>query len=151
MNARDAVFAVLVVALVAVIGYNVASLLGFTGTHEHADLAVYLDSDQPYDFSAERYQLAADEVHLEEGQADADGARIHMHAEELTLADFFTSIGWQVSQEAITTDRNETYEADDRTPITVRVDGEPAQAGFDVPLEPGASYVVVYGDRPAGD
>jgi hypothetical protein len=87
-------------------------------------------------------QLAARHVHLEEGAEDANGATIHIHDEDLTLADFFTSIGWQVSTEAITTDTGETYAADGNATITVTRDGQPVEAGFAVPLEPGASYVV---------
>lgn len=135
------------VLLVVLVGLVAANLLGLLGTHEHADLEVYLNSSEPYDFSPERYQLAADEIHLEEGDADADGATIHMHAEELTLADFFASIGWEVDEDAIRTDEGEVYAADANHTLTVTKDGEPAS--FQAPLEDGASYTVRYAYEPA--
>jgi hypothetical protein len=142
MNAKDGALLVLGLGLAVLLGFLAADRLGLGGIHEHAELEVYLDSSQPYDFSAERYQLAARDVHLEEGADDAEGATIHMHAEGLTLQDFFASIGWEVSTEAITTDTGETYAADGNATITVTRDGQPVEAGFAVPLEPGASYVV---------
>ncbi|PSG98363.1 hypothetical protein BRD56_00025 [Thermoplasmatales archaeon SW_10_69_26] len=87
-------------------------------------------------------QLAVRHVHLEEGAEDATGATIHIHEEGLTLQDFFASIGWEVGSGAITTDEGETHAAEGNATITVRVDGEPVAAGFAVPLEPFASYVV---------
>lgn len=149
MNAKDWGLLALGVVVAALLGWTVANLTGLAGTHEHAELAVHLNSSEPYDFSAERYQLAAREVHLEEGADDADGATIHMHAEDLTLRDFFTSIGWDVSQQAIVTDTGERYPVDEDHQLAVAVDGEPARQGFDVPLEDGASYVVRYGPASA--
>jgi hypothetical protein len=142
METKDILLVAAGLLALGLVGYTAANMFGLIGTHEHADLEVYLDSSEPYDFSAERYQLAARHVHLEEGAEDANGATIHIHEEGLTLADFFTSIGWQVSTEAITTDTGETYEAGENATITVRVDGEPVAAGFAVPLEPDSTYVV---------
>lgn len=150
MNAKDWALLGLGVALAALLGWTVANVTGLAGTHEHAELAVHLNSSEPYDFSAERYQLAAREVHLEEGADDAEGATVHMHAEDLTLRDFFASIGWNVSQQAIVTDAGERYAADGDHAITVTVDGRPAERGFAVPLEDGASYVVRYADGARG-
>lgn len=150
MNAKDWALVGLGVALAALLAWTIADLTGLAGTHEHAELAVHLNDSEPYDLSAERYQLAAREVHLEEGADDADGATIHVHAEGLRLADFFASIGWEVDEEAIVTDDGETYAVDEDHTLTVERDGEPVEAGFDVPLQDGASYVVRYAYEPGG-
>lgn len=144
MSRREWLYLALAVGLLALVGYNVAGILGLTGTHEHADLEVYLNSTEPYDLSAERYQLAAREVHLEEGDADAEGATIHIHEDGLVLADFFASIGWEVGPEAITTDTGDTHAVDAENTLEILVDGQAAEDGFQAPLEEGASFVVRY-------
>lgn len=86
---------------------------GPTGsTHDHVGFSVILEGQQfnfvpPNDPS--RYHLRAEYVHLEGG----DGATIHVHATDLKLACFFSTLGWTIDDEAIETDTDETYSAND--------------------------------------
>lgn len=116
--------------------------------HEHARLEVYLDSEETYDFSAERYQLATGFLHLENGQDDAsNGATVHVHQARPSLGCFFETIDWQVSQDRIVTDTGDTYE-ENGGEITITVDGEPADVT--APLVQGSVYVVEYTPGDAG-
>lgn len=111
--------------------------------HEHAELFVYLDGDgQPYDFSAERYQVAAGFVHFEAGQQDANGATIHIHERRPTLGCLFSTIDWQVSQDRIVTDTGETYAEDANNELKILVNGKPAEDGFRTVLVGERTYEV---------
>lgn len=118
----------------------------FTGAdvHEHARLEVYLDSEQPYDFSPERYQQAHRLIHFEHGQGDADGATIHVHQARPTLSCLFETLRWSVSEDRIETDTGEVYEANGEGDIEILVNGEPSERGFAVPITQGDEFVIRY-------
>lgn len=134
-------------ALGGLLVLNWTGLLG-GGVHEHAELEVYLNSSEPYDFSAERYQLAAREVHLEEGPDDADRATIHIHTEDLTLVDFFATLEWEVGMDGITTDQGEAYQVDGNHTLSILADGEKADRGLAEPLADDRTYVVRFSHAP---
>lgn len=115
--------------------------------HEHARLEVYLDSDQPYDFSGSEYQLQAQFLHLENGEEDANGAVVHVHQARPSLGCFFQTIDWQVGMDRIETDKGQAYTADGGE-IVVTVDGEPAD--FSSPLIQGSTYIVRYSPADGG-
>lgn len=112
--------------------------------HEHARLEVYLNSSQPYDFSPDKYQLAEQFIHLEHGEGDADGAVMHIHQSRPTLACFFHTINWQVSEDRIVTDTGDVYAEDANHELEILVNGEPASDGFDTILEQGQTWEVRY-------
>jgi hypothetical protein len=116
----------------------------FTGerTHEHARVEVYLGSEELYDFSAERYQLADRRLHFEAGERDAGGAIAHVHEAGATLGCLLETMGWDVSGDRLITDTGVTYESTPEAPFEVFVDGEPSRRGFDEPLEDGRTYVL---------
>jgi hypothetical protein len=124
----------------------------FTGSqvHEHARLEVYLGSDQPYDFSAERYQVADPRVHFEHGQRDANGARIHVHEPRPTLGCLFETLNWNVGPDRIETDTGEVYQANGEGEIEVLVGGEPIDRGFNEPIVGQEQYVVRWTPSDAG-
>lgn len=119
---------------------------GLTGhtIHEHAELYVRLNSTEPWDFSTQRYQRQAGFVHFEDGQHDADGARIHVHESRPSLECLFSTLTWEVSQHRIETDVGEIFEADPGSPIEVLVNGEPAEEGFRTPIQRAYTYEVRY-------
>lgn len=119
---------------------------GLTGhtIHEHAELSVRLNSSEPWDFSPARYQRQAGFVHFEDGEHDANGARIHVHQARPSLECLFSTLAWEVSQHRIETDVGEIYEAKLGTPIEVLVNGEPARDGFASPIRRAYTYEVRY-------
>lgn len=118
--------------------------LGGREVHEHAKLYVYLNSSEPYDFSPDRYQLAARPVHIEGGERDADGAIVHVHEARPTLACFLATLGWNVTDERIETDTGAVYEEDARHGIEIEVNGSAAPDGFETNLTHRATYEVRY-------
>lgn len=120
----------------------------FTGgtSHEHARLNLYLDSDQTYDFSQARYQIADNRIHFEQGQQDGPpgGATVHIHETRPTIGCLFETLGWSVSPDSLTIDTGETFAEDANHEFEFLVDGEPADRGFNTPLEGQSSYTVRY-------
>lgn len=122
--------------------------------HEHASLEVYLDSDQPYDFSPGRYQLADNRIHFEAGAQDANGATIHVHEARPTLGCLFETINWNVDQNdadepvLIETDQGNVYEANGGD-IEILLNGEPADRAWNTPIQQGDSFTIRY--TPGGD
>jgi hypothetical protein len=122
--------------------------------HEHASLEVYLDSDQPYDFSAGRYQMADRGVHFENGAQDANGARIHVHEARPTLGCLFETLSWTVDQEdgepvRIETDQGEVYTADEGD-LEILLNGEPADRGWNTPIQQQDRFTIRYTEDAGG-
>lgn len=113
-------------------------------THEHARIELYLESEEPYDLSPERYQLADRRVHFEAGERDAGGAIVHLHEAGATLGCVLETLGWQVGADRLVTDTGRTYEATPENPFEVFVDGDLSNEGFDQPIEGGKTYVLRY-------
>ncbi len=118
----------------------------FTGAqeHEHARLEVYLDSEEPYDFSQQRYQVADPRLHFEGG----DGSMVHVHEIRPTLGCLFETLGWEVSPDRIETDTGAEYVANGEGDFEILVNGEPGERGFNQPIEQGDTYVVRYTSSP---
>lgn len=87
--------------------------------HWHADFSVAINDDR-VDFSKDRYMVQSEYVHLEGG----DGTTIHKHATGVTLADFFNSIGWQLTDGCLRTDTGEEYCSGDSGELRIIVNGE---------------------------
>ncbi len=119
--------------------------------HHHAELFVYLENaSEPVDLSPERYQLAANQVHVEWGARDAGGATVHVHAAGTTIGCFMATLGWQVADDAIVTDTGGVYQEDADRRLEVYVDGERAWSGLDTEMLHEKRYVVRYADASAG-
>lgn len=113
-------------------------------THDHARVEIYLDSERPYDFSPERYQLADRRIHFEAGQRDAGGAIIHLHEAGATLGCVLETLGWNVDADRLVTDRGEVYPETSQTPFEVFENGQPSPEGFDAKMAGGNTYVLRY-------
>lgn len=92
--------------------------------HVHSDWLVHIDGTT-LDFSAERYQTNAlqklsEHIHLH----DNNGLTIHRHAEAITLAEFFASLGFTFTDECITTDQDTEYCSDTSNSLLVFVNNE---------------------------
>jgi hypothetical protein len=105
----------LAVAVIGVIGYRThlaiegANARFNTEVHVHADFAVYMNGTK-LDFTKTEYQSSVghekdEHVHLHDGK----GNIIHRHEEGVTLPEFFTSIGYQLTKDCFTTDTGTQY------------------------------------------
>jgi hypothetical protein len=110
--------------------------------HDHARIELYLGTEDPYDLSPERYQLADRSVHFEAGERDAGGAIVHLHEAGATLGCMLETLGWQVEADRIVTDTGETHEATAQAPFEVFVDGDTSSQGLNTPLEHDRTYVL---------
>lgn len=113
-------------------------------THEHARVEIYLQSEEPFDLSQERYQLADRRIHFEAGERDAGGAIVHLHEAGATMGCVLETLGWDVTSDRLVLDTGESYEAGPERPFEVFVDGERSPEGFDTPLEHERTYVLRY-------
>lgn len=122
--------------------------------HEHAELFVYLNSSEPFDFSPQRYQVQEGFVHFEGGRAQGPDTTVHIHEARPTLGCLFGTVGWQVSGDEIVTDQGDVYAEDANHQIEILVDGKPAEDGFRTLLVGQRNYEVRYtytGDAGAGN
>jgi len=87
--------------------------------HWHADFSVTIDGER-VDFDERKYMVQSQYVHLEGG----DGTMIHKHATGVTLADFFGSIGWELTTECLRTDTGEEYCTGNGGKLRIVVNGE---------------------------
>ena len=138
---RKVVIAVVVIALIAVIGYRVqlaiegANQRYNTEVHVHADFAVFMNGNQ-LDFSQTEYQSSVshekdEDVHLHDG----DGKVVHRHAGGVTFAQLLKSIGYELTSDCFTTDTNEQYCANASSTLAFYVNGNPADKTTYIPQE----------------
>lgn len=122
------------------------------GLHEHAELYVYLNTSEPFDFSPNRYQVQEGFVHFENGRSPGPDTQLHIHEARPTLGCAFSTLGWTVSPGKIVTDQGDEYVDDANHDLEILVDGEPADEGFRTLLVGQRTYEVRYtytGDAPA--
>ena len=135
-----------------------ASIEGGQIVHEHARLFLYLDSQAPFDFSPSKYQVQAGFIHFEHGQADANGATIHIHQVRPTLRCLLTTVHFRVHPDAtVVTDTGTRFDSDDYD-ISITMNGNPVRRGWDEPIlgcdNPCNTYVIRYtpkGETPPPD
>ena len=102
--------------------------IGFANTdtevHLHSDFIVFLDGEK-YDFTDDKYQsLPGHEpkhkhIHLHDNEDDV----IHRHDHGITLADFFDSLGFTLTDECITTDTEKMFCSDDTNQLMLFING----------------------------
>ena len=93
-------------------------------SHDHGDFLVYLGTKK-LDFTDDRYQSTASstksaDVHLHDNKGDV----IHLHADGVSLAYFFTSIGFTLTSECFTLDTGEANCIDEANVLELYVNGE---------------------------
>lgn len=72
--------------------------------HEHADFKMYING-QAFDLSQQKYQVRVQFVHVEEGIGEV----IHSHASGITLGHFLNSLGFQMTEKCLITDKPESF------------------------------------------
>jgi len=114
--------------------------------HIHADFLVAING-QLWDFTADKYQSSstqklADDIHLHDHQGNV----LHRHASGITIGDFFSSLGFTLSNDCLITDTKETYCGDEENVLQVYVNGEKVTAAATyIPAE--EDQILVYFGR----
>ncbi len=114
--------------------------------HVHADFAVYLNH-QKQDYTDDRYQshqgaVKHPSLHLHSN----DDHVVHRHAPGVTMGDFFTSLGYTVSDTGITTDTGEVYENTDTEQLLFFVNGEVRDEFVDYIFQDEDQLLLYHGD-----
>src|SRR3989338_2201482 len=84
--------------------------------HNHADIKVYILGNA-IDFSLPQYQLQDKLTHFE----NWDGDVVHTHATGITLGYIFKTLGMEITEECIKTDRGNKYCSADNAMLKVFV------------------------------
>ena len=92
--------------------------------HVHSDFVLFLGGSK-VDLSDDKYQSEGMQVlhahiHLHDNNDDV----IHRHADDVTLADFFTSLGFTLTNDCITSDTGEEFCTNDTEELMVFVNDE---------------------------
>ena len=114
--------------------------------HVHADFAMILDHEL-VDFTDDRYQSHADAVkHPSLHLHNNDGHIIHRHAEGVTLGDFFSSLGFSISDTLIITDAGGEYRATDHERVLFFVNGHQKTGIADYVIADEDQLLIYFGD-----
>ena len=84
--------------------------------HNHADIKVYILGNA-IDFSLPQYQLQDKLTHFE----NWDGDVVHTHATGITLGYIFKTLGMEITEECIKTDKGSKYCSEDNAMLKVFV------------------------------
>ena len=135
----------LLIVVIGVLGYRVSLALEEaehhynSPVHVHADFAVYVN-EQKIDFSQQRYQSSVGNekskvVHVHDG----NGNIVHRHDEEVTFAQFLSSLNFTLTNDCLTVNSGEQYCENDTTAVTLYVNS--------TPVDDAVSYVPQEEDR----
>ena len=114
--------------------------------HVHADFLMILDHEQ-MDFTDDKYQShRGEENHRSIHLHINNGHVIHRHEAGITLGDFFTSLGYELSDTSVTTDDGTTYETTDSEELLFFVNNVQQPSLVDYVIEDEDKILIYYGD-----
>ncbi len=116
-------------------------------THEHADIAIYLDGKK-MDLTQEKYQSTEEkplssDTHLHDG----NGEVIHKHRTLITLGDLFDSIGIQFTKSCFILDTKEQFCNNDTNTLKFLVNGVDNDQFNTYELRDEDKILISYGDE----
>lgn len=88
-------------------------------THEHASFKLFINGEEPVDFSLPPYQVKSRLIHFE----DDDGDIIHLHATRVDLGFLFESFNMKFDSECITLANGTSYCNDGDKTVKFYVNG----------------------------
>jgi hypothetical protein len=96
-----------------------------TDVHVHSDFAAYIN-DTKLDFSQPKYQssLSGGELDKNVHLHDGNGSVIHRHADGITLAYFFHTLGFTLTNDCFTTDASTTTCSDEKNEVALYVNNQ---------------------------
>jgi hypothetical protein len=116
--------------------------------HTHADFLVYIQDSQ-LDFSKPAYMTTAQqEPHRYAHLHDDNGQVLHLHAPNITFAEFLGSLGYQLTEDCFTTPANEIYCTDDTNTLVLYVNNQPLDRSAHTTYQPADldRILLVYGN-----
>jgi len=145
----------IIAALVAIASYAVyiySSTLSHTvnanfgplgSAHVHAAFAVKLNGTV-LDFSHKKYQVQSRYMHVENG----DGKTLHRHATGVPVAEFFDSIGMNVTKNCFTLDNGTKYCSNGENKLEFYLNGNKTDSIANYVFNDDDRILIVYGDSP---
>ena len=92
--------------------------------HTHADFLVYIQGSQ-LDFSKPAYMTTAQqEPHRYAHLHDENGKVLHLHAPNITFAEFLGSLGYVLTRDCLTTATGDTYCTDEDNTLVLYVNNQ---------------------------
>lgn len=114
--------------------------------HVHSDFIVFLGGEQ-LDLSADKYMSASDQVlHTNVHLHDNTGHIIHRHADAITLADFFGSLGFTLTDNCITTATSNEYCSTEDDQLLLFINGDATTTIASYVNQEGDRLLLYYGD-----
>ena len=106
-------YIVLILVLVVTLGSYFFYQNSHAKYHIHADFAMFIDGSQ-FDFTKPYYMTSTDSCSTDYNSKhthlhDENGMVIHIHEKDQTVSDFFTSIGFTLTDELLDTKSGITY------------------------------------------
>jgi len=117
-----------------------------TEVHVHADFAFYLLGNR-VDLTNDIYQSTAESTkHPTMHFHDGVDTMIHRHAEGITFSEFFSSLGFMLTDTCITTDTDTPYCTDEQNSLLLFVNGNQVQAPSQYIIQEEDRILLYYGD-----
>lgn len=91
-------------------------------THAHVDFKVFMGGDE-VSFNKEEFSEANRFVHVHIGNANGDKI-IHVHSTNISIGDFFTTLGMEFNSECFILETDESFCNDDEKKLKFFVNGE---------------------------
>lgn len=122
------------IALLAAATHEPGHNLGSLGdVHWHARFELLINGDK-FDFSGDKYQVVASEVHFESG----DGDTIHVHASGMTLGHAFSTLKFKLTTDCLALDTGQQFCQGGKNKLEFVANGQPV-------ADP-AGYIIRDGD-----
>lgn len=114
--------------------------------HVHSDFILYLNGTE-YDLTDEKYMSSAEainheHIHLHDGKDEV----IHRHAHDITLADFFDSLGFTLTDTCITTDTGEEFCSNTEQQLLLFINSTPTTTIGSYVNQEADQLLIYYGD-----
>lgn len=111
--------------------------------HEHAALKLFINNEEPIDFSEPRYQVQSRFIHFE----DRNGVVVHRHATNVDLGFFFQSLDMEFNDQCIKLVDGTSYCNDGENTLKMYVNGARNNMYDEYVLKDGDRILITYGDE----
>ena len=119
--------------------------------HVHSDFLVHL-SGETYDLSADKYQTSStQELHAHIHLHDNNDEVIHRHDHGVTMGQFFSSLGFTLTDECIIDDTQNEFCSDDSAELLIFVNDERIQNPASYVNQEEDRILVYFGDPQASE
>ncbi|MEM2759440.1 MAG: hypothetical protein QXU32_06445 [Nitrososphaerales archaeon] len=111
--------------------------------HEHAAFKLFINNQEPVDFSLPQYQVKSRYIHFE----DANGVILHRHATGVDIGFLFESLGMKFTNQCITLGNGTSYCNDGDKTVKLFVNGVRNEMYDKYVLQDGDKILLTYGNE----